>query len=64
VVQLQGEGEIGDREAGLGHAGGRATQGAVAEGFCRSDGGNGLKIELKFRKCEVKEARFSNGSPE
>jgi len=42
----------------------RATQGAVAEGFCRSDGGNGLKIELKYRKCEVKEERFSKGSPE
>jgi len=42
----------------------RATQGAVAEGFCRSDGENWLKIELKYRKCEVKEERFSKGSPE
>jgi len=42
----------------------RATQGAVAEGFCCSDGGNGLKIELKHRKCGAKEARFSKGAPE
>jgi len=42
----------------------RATQGAVAEGFCCSDGGNCLKIELKHSKCEAKEERFSKGSLE
>jgi len=35
-------------------AGGRATQGAVAEGICRSEGGNGLKIEITHSKSTEK----------